>query len=89
LIPSPIAFPIFPRNSMRRGIPIDDGEELSLECLRADVALAYGGHDGDGEEKSVGEGPSLGPGVHLSIIVKSLSNINHLLNKSMYAFLNL
>ena len=53
------------------------------------MAIAYGGHDGDGEEESVGEGPSLGPGVHLSIIVKIGSGINHLLYKSMYVYLNL
>ena len=53
------------------------------------MAIAYGGHDVDGEEESVGKGPSLGPGVPLSIIVKSVGGINHLLYESIIVFLNL
>ena len=65
---------------MNRGIPtyrgagrgeyqgVDDGEELAVIRLRADVAVADGCHDGDGEQQNIWEGPFVAPALHLSII---------------------
>ena len=75
---------------MNRGIPtcrgggwgeyqgVDDGEELAIIRLRADVAVANGCHDGDGEQQNIGEGPLVAPPLHLPIIALGLSSFHQL-----------
>ena len=87
-----MAAPTFPMVAMNRGIPtyrgagrgeyqgVDDGEELAVIRLRADVAVADGCHDGDGEQQNIWEGPFVAPSLHLSIIALGLSSFHELPN---------
>ena len=51
------------------------------------TVLPYGGHDGDGEEKCVGEGPLIAPALHLGFIFFLFSLIHfHLITEVFMAF---